>query len=330
MVRTGLLATAAGVGGLALARGRGRGATRRVQGELEAMDPVTQAQEMAWLLAWREFGWDSEMSLSFALFRTYAVPSISVLLEATGEFTGRPRKRYDDTELVMAEMARHGVEQDGRGRDALRRMNAMHAAYDIDPDDTLYTLTTFICEPVRWIDRWGWRPMSDAEIDAITRMYVRIGEHMGLRDLPLDYAYYDRFNRDHEAARFAYHPSNRVIADHSIALFLDMYAPAALHPLGEVVVRAMMDQPLLDALGYEPAPVWVQRAVDRAMRARAVAQRELVPERRSDYPILERPRPTYPGGHDVARLGTFPGAAVRERSNAALHRLRGQRAGVVR
>ena len=36
-----------------------------------------------------EFPWDMNQSLSFALFRTYAVPSIGGLLDRTGELTGR-------------------------------------------------------------------------------------------------------------------------------------------------------------------------------------------------------------------------------------------------
>ena len=87
-----------------------------------------------------------------ALFRTYAVPSISGLLAETGEFERRPRKRYDDTELILAEMLENGLDSP-RGRAALARMNAMHGRFPIANEDMLYVLSTFIFEPIR--PDWG-------------------------------------------------------------------------------------------------------------------------------------------------------------------------------
>ena len=56
------------------------------------------------------FPWDIERSLELALYRTYAIPSISALLAQTGEFTHRPRKRYDDTELLLSEVMENGFD----------------------------------------------------------------------------------------------------------------------------------------------------------------------------------------------------------------------------
>ncbi|MEI1373017.1 hypothetical protein [Nostoc sp.] len=51
-----------------------------------------------------EFPWDMTRSLEVALMRTYCVPSISKLLNQTGEFTHRPQKRYDDPSIIVGEM----------------------------------------------------------------------------------------------------------------------------------------------------------------------------------------------------------------------------------
>ncbi|MFM7515211.1 MAG: hypothetical protein ACKO3F_18005, partial [Cyanobium sp.] len=59
-------------------------------------------------LAGRLFPWDLTRSLELALLKTFCVPSISGLLAQTGEFLQRPRKRYDDTGLMVAELLRHG------------------------------------------------------------------------------------------------------------------------------------------------------------------------------------------------------------------------------
>ena len=71
---------------------------------LATLDPVKDHQEISFLLTCHCFPWDTEKALEFALFRTFAVPSISKLLSETGEFRKRPRKRYDDTELIMYEI----------------------------------------------------------------------------------------------------------------------------------------------------------------------------------------------------------------------------------
>ena len=48
-------------------------------------------------------------ALSFALFHTYAVPSIGSLFRArTGEFIARTQQRYDDTTLILDAVLEHG------------------------------------------------------------------------------------------------------------------------------------------------------------------------------------------------------------------------------
>ncbi|MFN6068626.1 MAG: DUF2236 domain-containing protein, partial [Pseudanabaena sp.] len=85
------------------------------------LDPQHDCQEIVFLLTYQVFPWDIERALEFALFRTYAIPAISRLLAKTGELIKRPRKRYDDTELIMSEIVEHGYDSD-RGQRALRRM----------------------------------------------------------------------------------------------------------------------------------------------------------------------------------------------------------------
>ena len=130
------------------------------------LDPVDDAREILVGVAAHDYPWDMVQALSFALFRTYAVPSIGGLLDRTGEFTGRTQKRYDDTALLLEEVQQHGLESD-RGRDAVRRVNRMHAMFDISNDDMRYVLATFVVVPKRWIDDHGFRPLT-----AISRLVM--------------------------------------------------------------------------------------------------------------------------------------------------------------
>src|SRR5690348_18383989 len=110
---------------------------------LSRRDPDVDYHEIYRQLATLEFPWDIYQALSFALFRTYAVPSIGELLDRTGEFTQRVQKRYDDTGILLEEIQEHGLSHP-RGRSAVRRINQMHARFDISNDDMRYVLATFI------------------------------------------------------------------------------------------------------------------------------------------------------------------------------------------
>ena len=135
----------------------------KITEKLAVLDPEKDYQEIVYLLQCHEFPWDYERALEFALFRTFAVPSISALLFKTGEFVARPRKRYDDTELILYEITENGFDS-VRGQAALKRMNQMHGRFPITNEDFLYVLSTFIFEPIRWIDRYGW--MDSRRVDS--------------------------------------------------------------------------------------------------------------------------------------------------------------------
>ena len=129
---------------------------------IEELDPKGDHAEIYHLICGYEFPWDMTRALEVALYRTYCVPSISALLDRTGEFYKRTQKRYDDTALIVAEISKWGYNSE-RGREALRRMNRAHSRFDISNGDYLYVLSTFIYEPIRWIERFGWRRMSKNE-----------------------------------------------------------------------------------------------------------------------------------------------------------------------
>ena len=79
-----------------------------------------------------EFPFDFTRADEFALYRTYAVPSIAKLLDSTGEFTGRTQRRYDDSKLIISELVEHGYESE-RGQRAMRQMNHHHGRFNISP-----------------------------------------------------------------------------------------------------------------------------------------------------------------------------------------------------
>ena len=286
----------------------------RVADEIAALDPDKDYGEIARLLYAYEFSWDIERALEFALFRTYAVPSISGLLAKTGEFETRPRKRYDDTELILAETIEHGLDSP-RGRRSIARMNAMHGRFRIDNADMLYVLSTFICEPIRWLDRFGRRSMTENERRAWFLYYRGLGERMGIREIPLELAELMRWNVEYEAANFRFSDTNRRIAEATSDLLLGFYLPRWLFWTGRPAVRAFLDRPLLESMGFRPAPGWLRRLLMVTLRIRAGVLRRLPPRRRPRR-LTQIPRPTYPEGYRIEELGTFRGAAKPSKESA--------------
>src|SRR5436305_2553084 len=145
--------------------------------QIRALDPVRDHQRIVFLSTCCEFPFDTTRALEFALFRTFAVPSIAALLDRTGEFQVRAQKRYDDTDLIVSELMEWGYDSD-RGKAALRRMNQLHGRFDIANADYLYVLSTFVFEPIRWNARWGWRQMCAQEKLAMFYFWREVGRRM--------------------------------------------------------------------------------------------------------------------------------------------------------
>jgi hypothetical protein len=306
MRKVSLVVGVAATGAAALLHTRSRGRTLRRARHLAMLDADADHRQIAFTLGAYEFPWDFETALALAFFRTFASPSISGLLAETGAFAHGPRKRYDDTELLLAEILEHGYDSP-RGKAAIRRINAMHSAFDIADDDMLYVLCTFVFEPIRWADRFGWRPLTAGERQALFAYWKELGPRLTVRGIPGTLAELEAFYRQYEQERFRYAASNAAVADAAAQVLLDRL-PARLRPLGRDAVATLLDPPVRHACGYaDPSPA-VQHAVTGALRARALLLRALVPERRHPYLITRRRSRTYPDGYDIERLGTFPAA----------------------
>ncbi|GAA4379890.1 oxygenase MpaB family protein [Nocardioides caricicola] len=275
----------------------------------DSLDPATDYVEISRNIVMHEFPWDMNQALSFALFRTYAVPGIGRLLHDTGEFTGDVQKRYDDTALLLEPPTRVGFEHP-EAKAAIRRINAMHRAYDIPNDQFRYVLSTFVVVPKRWMDDYGKRPFTANEVEASVQYYRTLGRHMGIKDVPETYAEFEELMDSYEAEHFAYDEGARRVADSTLALMQTFYAKPLRKPAG-LFARALMDQPLREAFRYDAPPVAVQRLSRAALRARGVVLRAFPPRREpkqiEDISWIR----SYPNGYDIEQLGTFPVPGVK-------------------
>jgi hypothetical protein len=246
---------------------------------IAALDPTVDWLEIYRLSATYEFPWDYQRALELALFRTFAVPYIGDVLDRSGEFRERTQRRYDDTALLLAEVLDNGPDSP-RGRAAIRRINQQHGRWSIPNEHMVYVLTTFVVVPVRWIDRFGWRALHAHEREAAYRYYARLGELMGIREVPPSFDELVAWSDAYERAEFARADGGRRTADATLELFAS-WQPAILRRWSPAVSRALMDAPLREALGYPAAPAATERLVRAGLRARALVERQLPPRRHS-------------------------------------------------
>ena len=268
--------------------------------EIERLDPERDHQRIVHLSFGYDFPWDSIRALEIALYRTYCVPSISALLDRTGEFRERTQQRYDDTALLIAEMCEWGY-QEGRGKQALERMNWAHGHFTIANDDFLYVLSTFIFEPVRWIDRFGWRRTARNERLGYYWFWREIGARMGITNIPASYDLFEAWSRAYERAQFRFAETNHRVGSSTRDLFAAWF-PRIFTPVVRYSIYAMLDDSMITAFGF-PRPLPFTRPMLRAslkLRGRFV---RWLPPRREPHFFTDSRNRTYPHGYRITELG---------------------------
>lgn len=269
--------------------------------KIALLDARLNHLEISRLVAYHDFPWDTTRALEFALFRTFAVPSIGKLLLATHEFSDRTQKRYDDTDLILSEIIEHGYDS-ARGREALGRMNKMHGRFNISNDDFRYVLTTFVMEPYRWIKRFGYRKSTRKELEAGYHLWAEIGTRMGIQDIPADFDAMEQYNIDYETRHFSYSEPGRKVADATLDMMLGWYLPRFMWPLAKPFAYAIMDERLRKAMHYPDPNLLVRGLLGAVMTIRKWVL-ACIPLRKKPLLRTRMKRRTYPRGYKVEELG---------------------------
>jgi hypothetical protein len=170
------------------------------------LDPVADHLEIHRLTLTEEFPWDLRMAFNLAFNRSFALPRVARQLVATGVILRAPRKRADDTGIIMYEMLLHGVDS-ARGRLALRRLNQAHRRFALDNGDSVYVIAALVVVPMRWLQRYGWR--RPAYNVPRPPWWARAGLHLTLRAR----ARLLRFARPRETPLFAHGIVTRTYPD---------------------------------------------------------------------------------------------------------------------
>ena len=143
-------------------------------------------------------------------------------------------------------------------------MNYVHSLYQkagkISNEDLLYTLSLFIIQPPRWIEKYEWRPMTDMEICAGSTLWKSIGDAMGIQYKGLlahsEWADGLDFYRDICDWAEAYTErfmvpaqSNKQTADELVPLLL-FFVPGPMKKMAGNLVGVLMDDRLRRAMMF--------------------------------------------------------------------------------
>ncbi|EME79956.1 uncharacterized protein MYCFIDRAFT_166377 [Pseudocercospora fijiensis CIRAD86] len=219
-----------------------------------------------------EFPTIFSVSVFFALFKTYGIPSISKLLVATGQLSNgkTASKRAADTGVILTEVVLHHP-LDPRAMDGIARMNYLHGLYrksgKISDDDMLYTLSLFALEPIRWTKQFEWRQVNDVERCAIGTYWRYMGDAMeipfnSLKSYETGWADGLQFIDDlaewsveYEAKAMVPAESNKVVAQGTIDIGL-FNVPKFLHGVALSFVAAVLQPHLRRAMMFPDPPEW--------------------------------------------------------------------------
>lgn len=229
------------------------------------------AQEIVLMDTLYEMPYLTRFSVSFALFKTYAIPTISRLLVKTNqlarlEVAGR---RAEDTGVLLSECFHYNIDS-YRSRISVARINYIHSLYrqSISNDDMLYTLSLFVVEPVTWAEKYDWRPLSNLEKQARHVVWKEIGERMHIENIPATFEELETWSIEYETNCMVYSENNKLCGDATLALMLSVY-PKWMHGFLRKFFISFIDERLRLAMGFEEAPSWMKTFTKTVFGVRA-------------------------------------------------------------
>ncbi|WP_297492572.1 oxygenase MpaB family protein [Acidocella sp.] len=267
--------------------------------QIENLDLETQFREITGLF-YADFQ-SVMMPQSFNGFlMTFASPRISRILINTGEIEHRVAKRVVDTMLLSSAVMAHGLNAEP-GRGAARRVNAMHKNYDIHEDDFVAVGCDEIVNSLDLAGRYGWRPVTEKEREAVRLYYTQQSRAFGSRKpLPDTVAGVQKFWSDYLDKEAAFEPQNRRLTD-AVIKWYEGLVPKPLRRLFITILLADADPRVIRACGLRVPPRIFKSLAGMLMRR--MGQKDPIPDNAPNR-MQALVASVYPNGWEVNELGS--------------------------
>jgi hypothetical protein len=259
-------------------------------------------------------------SFGVGMIHLMSIPNLSILLDGTKQFTDKNNpKRYEDSGIILATV----FERDGERKDeAIRRMNAIHAYYQISNDEYLYQLYSFVLEHIRIMNIYGYRRLCRNEELAIMYFYIDLGAKMGVQDIAQTLDDMQSFNIEFETARLKYSPTNQKITS-SLLRFLVSNVPGAMRSfMSQLIVSLFPAHVYWATRPIPPVSGFMKAFIHLCLRGHALFVRYLcLPRSSPNYLTQDKPLNAseniwtktyeymnpYPSGYTMKNVGVHPG-----------------------
>lgn len=215
---------------------------------LKELDPEKDMREMVHLLLEVRFGEPIFVHANFSLTfsQQAAVPDIAHQLYkgGKGQIFRHPGKRVNDTLLYFGELFEHlGT---AKGKQITAQINRAHQAFPIPNHLNLYTLATIVCVPKRsGLHFAGKDLLNKTEFRAMYLFWKKVGEQMGIQDIPENEDLLFEWCEKYEAENYAYTKGGHEVTKALANEFASRWFPKPLHFLGVQAFYAIMPQSLL-------------------------------------------------------------------------------------
>jgi len=263
------------------------------------MDVATEYREITQLF-YGDFQSAMFLKSMHGFLFTYAAPRIAKVLSHTGELEHRIAKRIVDTTLLSTATLQHGFKE-SQGRDAARRVNAMHRRYDIHPDDFVAVGVEEAIGSLDLAERLGWRKVTEKEQEAVRLYYSHQARAFGsVRPLPGSVPEMRAFFSHYLDTELRYQPENERLAKALLNWFSDR-VPAPLRPLFRTLLVSDLDPRVARACGLRQPPKLAKHVMELILKR--MARKDPVPDGVPSG-LDEMVRSVYPDGWTFEDLGT--------------------------
>lgn len=272
--------------------------------KLSQLNVEQHYQKIVKYLADHDAPLDYLISGELAQLQTFAIPSISSLLQRTKQYQNNGVKRLDDTRAILTECLSDSV-QSPRGEHMVKHLNWIHSHYNISNDDYLYTLALFIIEPVRWMETFGYRSLSEREKQAGYLAFKSLGQAMNITDIPESRAEFVAWYVNYRKQNLEFHADNKLVTDGYILAMREMF-PRLLRPIVRPIILTLINDPqLLVATGQKAPLPLVQKLIRGFMAVRRRVQCYINPWQNKSFEssYLGRYYKSYPNGYQGCPLG---------------------------
>lgn len=231
---------------------------------------------------------------------TFSSPRMSRILYSSGEIEQRIAKRVVDTTLLSSAVMIEGF-RSAAGGEAARRVHAMHSHYDIHEDDFVATAAEEALVSLDLAEKFGWRPVTDKEREALRLYYSRQALAFGSRKaLPASLPLLKQFFSNYLDTQARFEPQNLRLANVLINWFYGM-VPRPMRGIFRTFLLTNLDPRIARACGLEVPSKLSSWAASAAMKR--IGKRDPVPDSAPNQ-LDALVKSVYPNGWQMNELGT--------------------------